>query len=328
MRRVLIVYDVEGWAQHRYALNLQRYAPSGVEIELIECGPYSRRAKRDEAWLRSFAAVYVLPIWFVKRHPGIRRLVAQAASHALMYERERPNDFRTFGVTKNRNAKIARRHLSRADAVTARNEALTIAMRRLASPAIVACYPVGVDLATFSVAPQRPTDSPFVAGWCANPSAHNGQSFKGFEKVLRPLIMATRGLVEWRVLANDYSSALSAAEMATWYAGIDVLVSTASAEGTPNPPYEAAACGRAVLSTAVGGLVDWPEMKSLGCLVPTYRNRAEAERTVAVMRDRLLAMRRSRHHCQVIGQLLRQSVERRYDYKTLAPKILGFVLGD
>jgi len=53
-----------------------------------------------------------------------------------------------------------------------------------------------------------------------------------------------------------------------WMAACDVLVLPSHAEGTPNVILEALACGRRVVSTAVGGVPDLLTRPELGALVP------------------------------------------------------------
>jgi len=40
MTRILLVYDVEGWAWHRRCLALQKYAPADCEVEILSQNDY------------------------------------------------------------------------------------------------------------------------------------------------------------------------------------------------------------------------------------------------------------------------------------------------
>ena len=74
-------------------------------------------------------------------------------------------------------------------------------------------------------------------------------------------------------------------EAASWYAAADVVVLTSDSEGTPLTLIEAAAAGRPVVSTAVGGVSDIVEDGRTGSLVPVHDTTALAERMIELLGD-------------------------------------------
>lgn len=103
----------------------------------------------------------------------------------------------------------------------------------------------GVDTKIFTM---RPLPQQFTVGWCGN-SKHGHGSIKGLDIIEKaceiakvPLVISDTGSKV--VLPHD--------EMPTWYSRITAYVCASNHEGTPNPPLEAMACGRPVITTRCG----------------------------------------------------------------------------
>lgn len=319
MKDVLIYYDVPGWAQHRHALGLQRHAPPEYRVHIEELRRW--REMREHEY-EQYDAIYHLYLASAGWKVGVRRLVTLAASHAWMHDKLVDSDWRTNGVTKIRNAATAREVLPHVDGVVCRNRALRDWCVRVNDNAV--CIPVGIDLDVFRY--REPEQSRKLrVGFCAQPSGI--RPFKGWAEIVRPLMQRTSDEFEWVLNSRDQTNPIKLGSMPHWYSRIDVLVSASSAEGTPNPPFEAAACGVPVVATDVGALTDWRAMRDLQLLVPTYRNKASAEVTI----EGMLALLRSLKDIgwrQMCGQMLRRSIESDYDYVKIAARTLRFIAGD
>ena len=70
-----------------------------------------------------------------------------------------------------------------------------------------------------------------------------------------------------------------------WYAGTDVVALTSDREGTPLALIEAAAAGRPVVATDVGGVADVVADGSTGFVVPTTSVGALADRLTQLALD-------------------------------------------
>ncbi len=116
--------------------------------------------------------------------------------------------------------------------------------------------------------------------------------------------------------------------MVKWYHGIDVLISTSIIEGTPSPPFEAAACGWCVLSTRVGMVADWEMADKCCCVAPAYTNRAEAGETIEWFVTRLRQLASYGGEMQHVSRLMRESLIGWCDYPTVAAKYLEFIAGE
>lgn len=314
--RVLIMYDAHGWAQHRHAIGLQKHA--GPEFD-VTIGLLSH-----EYDFAAYDAIYNIYFAAVRPVPGARSVTC-LASHAWMHSSNDPTDWRTRGVNPRRNAENGIICASRADAVICRNEALEAWVKPYARE--TATIPAGVDTDVFhAVGRVENTSRRLRVGWCGQVSGRPGADFKGYAEVWRPLVASLSERYEFREFSHAADKALSATHMADWYRSLDVFVSTASAEGTPNPPFEAAACGCVVISTDVGQVTDWKELRYQRLVVPTYRNPAEASFTREMITGNLRALESHVMRQEPMLRLL-DSIQRHYSYRVIAPETLKFISG-
>jgi len=103
----------------------------------------------------------------------------------------------------------------------------------------------GVDTSLFRPLPHPDT---FRIGWCGNSAVGYGQ-VKGLGMLSEAC--ETAG-VELSVLDFCNCGGLPQWQMSSWYKNISVYANASANDGTPNPPLEAMACGRPVISTRVG----------------------------------------------------------------------------
>jgi|GEM_PF-2913427 len=324
MSRVLVVYDVDGWAQHRFASGVAKYAPEGMEVVTCDTPGYLNRMEPED---RARFDGVCTPLFASFKKPGCKRLVALLASHALMHDAYDPKNFLTLGVTKDRHRRLARKILTRADAAIARNNALASSLRPYNTR--IQVIPAGVDVEIFHPRGRTPTPhGKLRVGWCGNKHCKLNRNFKGYEHILRPLMSRPFASdFEWQINTRDFRNALSPPEMAQWYRSLDVFLTTASAEGTPNPPMEAAACGCCVLATNVGQLSDWGELHSRKLLLPTYENDEEARGVVRLFEQELSLLNRDRERLRECGEALAASIQTRYSYEHIAPRVIAHVAG-
>ena len=321
MPRFLIVADVPGWAQHRHAIGLQAHAPDGWEVDVEFNGTFGSLSSQQIA---AYDVVYYLSIYCAKRHPSAKRFVGLTASHALMFDHLDMNNYQTFGVTNDRHSRLARGMLPQWDGAVCRNQELRTAMAKFNPTA--ACFPAGVDTDIFYPLPDRKPHDKLVVGWCGNTGGKT--NFKGYREITEPLMTRCADHYEFQVKTHafDSESAVGIDVMREWYQGLDVFLCTSSADGTPNPPFEAAACGCLVLSTDVGCLTDWTDIRERGLLVPAYRNEETAGVTIEAFEALLARADEDREWLTVNAWGLACSIETEYSYKVLAPKILNYVL--
>ncbi len=104
------------------------------------------------------------------------------------------------------------------------------------------------------------------------------------------------------------------AQLADLYRGATAYIHPAHYEGLPTVLLEAMACGRPVVTTAVGGALDVIEDGHNGLLVPPKAPQAMAAAVARIIRDPDLAKR--------LGSAARRTVEERYSWEVVGQHYL------
>lgn len=235
---VSILYDAHGWAQHAHADGLFKYAPSGMSVMTHLLGGYEHSGAE---------VVYVINFASCRRY-GKARVATCVASHAWMHEKYEETDWRTRGVSPRRNTECARKHMVHADVLVCRNEAL----KEWASQyhANAKCIPAGVDREKFFPR-KKHVGGKLRVGWSGQVNENIEGHFKGYFEVWLPLKERLGKRYEFVENTRIADEALSWDEMSEWFGSLDVFLTTATAEGTPNGPMNAAASGDSARRTSV-----------------------------------------------------------------------------
>lgn len=311
--RVAVLYDAKGWAQHLHAEGLRKHPAPGISV--------STHLLSEP--LPACEAVYVINFASCRRI-GDHRIATCAASHAWMHSINDPLNWRTRGVNPRRNSTEAERLAIHANAIVCRNQALALYFTRRHPYA--RCIPAGVHTDIFNPKGRRNGHGKLRVGWSGQLNPEPEGRFKGYDEVWRPLVARLEGRYEFVENTRTAAESLSWDEMAEWYRSLDVFLTTATAEGTPNGCFCAAACGAVVVSTDVGQVSDWNALRQLGLIVPDYGNQSEAEKAINAIAMRLGMLQDAgvRRNAQ---QALLASIESEYSYRVLGPKTLRFVCG-
>lgn len=257
MKHVLIVYDVAGWAWHRRALGIQKYAPPQYSVDIVSVADFDKReASRYDAVLNlDFASVPPL-----KEHPNFWGFIA---NEGICYEYKPDSpDFRQRCASPAKNAKVARERIPHYRGVITVNQR-TLSFLRTLNPN-THYLRTGVDCETFYPTKPIRTRGTLRVGWCGKPSSGSRFSPKGYHEVLLPLQERLKDAdIEWHVNTHTYEDGYDADGMREWYNDIDLLLITSSSEGTPSVLLEAMACGRGFVSTDVG--IVWEVLRCDDC---------------------------------------------------------------
>lgn len=324
MPRVLLLYDVPNWTWGRRCEDLQAFRPAGVDADIMGSDQADRKFRSDRSWVDHCDAVFDLN-WTcgaLDLTKAAKRGVGLVTCAGLLHDKATDEDWDTWVVTGLRNARAAAERLPQFDALIAVNRRLREEASRYNPNTYLVPSPVNTDFYTPGPPPQ---DRKLRVGWCASPRGI--RSVKGHKEVLAPLMDRTFNKYDWVTNTRDYRDALTREQMVAWYHGIDVLVCTSINEGTPSPIFEAASCGRAILSTDVGCVADWKLPHELDLITGTYRNRREAEQVIEATAARLEHFDRHRDALAIAGQQLRESVVHDYSYQVLAPRYYEAILG-
>jgi len=308
------------------AVDIQQFAPPEFDVDVVAHNPFVDEYEKQPEDLAVYDAVFSFS-WTMSPLPLLKhakRSVALCTCNGLLYDRQREGDWRSRITTASRNTTRARQRLGEFDGVVAVNRVLYEACLKHNPNTVL--IPSGVNTAFWRPLSTPGThDGPLRVGWAGQRRCN----VKGLAEVLEPLRKACPRY-DWRVNDRNFDEALTREEMLDWYNDLDVFVSTSIIEGTPSGPFEAAACGRLVLSTDVGVVSDWEYLRQRELVAPSYHNRGTAEATVEWFVDKLAEAERYRSagRLEKIGNLLRRSVDVNFGYDgpaQIARKYLEFI---
>jgi len=305
MSKVLLVYDVEGWAWHHMASGIKKYASSEYEVTIASSQDWADNCQ-DDAWLRQWQGILQMSwtegatAWssvstqhrnsHKKTRQDVCAITTLIANDGPRYFKTVGWDWRTHIVTSIRNRKQAERKLPDFDRVLVVNEPLYEFMSTCSdfkNIQQIVHLPAGFDPDVFT--PQRRDRGGVLRiGWCGNP--RGTFSVKGYDRIWAVVKerLAAYDTV-FTEITEDFIGAKSQHEVAEWMRSLDVFCCTSCSEGSPLTVIEALASGCHVISTDVG------QCGSLGLgdnLLPTYTNEEEAAATVEAFVDRIEAFSR------------------------------------
>ena len=152
----------------------------------------------------------------------------------------------------------------------------------------------------------------FVVGWVGQ--AGGKTDIKGHAKYLEPLMKSLRSHadIRFKILSNNHTNARPYSEMPEFYTDIDLQLCTSLAEGAPNPMFEAASSGKALLSTRVGAISECIDNGVSGYMVDFESN------VVAEMKEKILFLKNNRNVCRSMGIEGRRIIEEDWTWKKRA----------
>ena len=240
MPSLRLIYDVPGWAYHNNARGLERHAPPDFEVtsapfwsanENLDWDAILGDSPVDLVFLFDFSRAALVRAELVRRRWDTALIVAWSVGWPQL----RPLLYQAGCLA----------------------DAMIISSREYweHSGSLPASYtiPYGVDGTIFNV--QRPIAArqPKVL-WVGSQLARRLKGYDDYIVPLRKELKARRIESECLLVDSFEAGKRSPAQMASWYNSGSVIVCASEAEGTPNPPLEAAACGCTIVSTRVGNM--------------------------------------------------------------------------
>ena len=311
--RMILRADCETWAFAARARAYHKYRPSDYQITI---------AYGDEQPPGPFDACFFLDAHTSREpYPGVPvcRLIA---SHAWLYPRQDPDDWRTRGVNKFRNSDRVGTIVHDSDVLAVYNQAQYEFFTKRHSK-VVLC-PYTVDRQIFEQC-DRPYRERLRVGWAFQ--VNGGlNSFKGLADIVVPLAAKLGDVVEWCVITPDATTSLTPHQLASFYKTCDIFLCTSSGEGGPQGPFEAASTGCVVVGTDVGQLSDWSALRELELVAPVYRNATEAKETVYWMACAIEGLIDDREFLTEARHRLADSIRNNYDASVECPKQLRAIV--
>lgn len=244
MPRLHITYDVPGWAYHRRALALQRYAPSGWKTTISD--QYTACEPCDVLLYLPYGSLKLVGR-YVSRLPA-KPVIVSGYNVGYGYRRELLNGC-----------------LVHADCVILNNREN---WERLGRPDKTVWISNGVDLEQFRVTVPLENRKPKAIFIGSKYHYDCNADLKGVDilEAIRPDLEATGIECEWKTIDSIHPP-MSADDIRDWYNSATVYVVASRCEGTPNPAIEAAACGCSVVGTLVGNMPELIQHGTNGLLV-------------------------------------------------------------
>ncbi len=296
--KILLLADVRGWAWDRNAQYIKKYLPQyDIDIGYINNGGLSLKFK-------DFKHVHGMG-WLPVKHFS-KTVSAGVCSHNHEL-RNQPWE----------------RYFPHYRALTVNSLFLKDQAEKYNNN--VFYCPNGVDESLF-VPSCNPRCGNFVVGWVGqltvgqfNIDKCKDIDIKGYTNVLLPLVdrLKDKG-VEFKIISNNYKNALSYDEMPKFYNDIDVQICTSFREGTPNPMFEAASCGKALISTRVGAITEFIEGSQGGILIDAYNSMDDIPKTIDAFESCILKLKEDRNQCYIMGQKNRLAIEKEWTWEIKA----------
>jgi len=182
--------------------------------------------------------------------------------------------------------------------------------------------PNAVDPDLFKAVEKEPEDE-FVVSWVSQKTSggfgeeKTGEGrkrwdIKGYGLILQPLVERLKDQVTFKICSNDYSNAVPHEEMPRFYEDADCHICTSLYEGGPFSVLEAAACGKAVVSTKVGIV---PELIQGDFIIDPPHCRDDLPAVIDKFVEYILYLKENRELCTLIGTLNRKEVEKAWTWE-------------
>ena len=269
MSKVLLVYDVEGWAWAHKARALKKYI--GHEFDKFDIMPKKEFSKK---LLAKYNSIHFFGWIEGKKCAKFGGISSAVSSHNYI----------------NKHLKIAKSVMPKYECLTCTSKILHKELTRLRMNKNVYYCPNGVDETIFTPGEKTKDLDKFVIGWCGQPTKGTlADDAHGYQHILLPLMESLKDHkeIKFNVLAKTFKTASPHTSMPSWYRELDLFIHTGYSTGTPNPLFEAQACGVPGISTEIGAA---PELLSAfnGWTVPRYHNLADAILTTDFIKARIL----------------------------------------
>lgn len=298
MKNILLLYDVPNWAWDRNASALIKYLPE-YNITKAKMRGHSTLNMGNYDHIHSMGW---LPATFCAE-----KVTAGVCSHNFQFHDEKAEKF--FPKFKY---------------LTVNSNILYNIVTQYTNNVIYA--PNGVHQDLFTPRIKKP-ENDFIVGWVGqethgglNLENHDRIDIKGFRLVLRPLMekFKKHPHIKFKVLSNKYFDAKPYEEMPDFYNDVDVQICTSYREGTPNPMFEAASCGKPLITTRVGAISEMIVDCYNGYLIDEYNNYNDIERVIDQFYDKILFLYNNREYGLNMGERNRAIIENEWTWEKKA----------
>ncbi len=296
-KKVLIIPDVPNWALDKNAKDLLKYNRSDLQLDICYADAFFAQWER---YYREYDLLFPMYVGtyldFLKHKIPLDKVVTGIRSFNR-WDRQKtmPPGFNV------RPPKKLIKKLRRAVLVNTHCFKLWLIFNPYV-PLIHTKYTC--DLEIFY--PENKTrNDKLVIGWAG--SLRNHPHLRGFDDLIKPICDEIPE-VQLKVQTREENFIQNDHQMRAFYNSLDLYICASRSEGTPRPVLEAAACGVPVISTDVGIV---PELIDHGV------NGFIVQRSYRAIKEQLLQIVKNREQLATMGNLLRQKMEREFNWEHL-----------
>jgi len=299
MSKVLLVYDVKGWAWHFKAMALKKYI--GHEFDKFDIMPKKHFSKK---LLAKYNSIHFFGWIEGKKYAKFGGITSAISSHNYI----------------NKHLELAKKILPKYDCLTCTSKILHKELTNRGMNKNVYLCQNGVDETIFTPGKKTKDLDKFVIGWCGQPTKGTlADDAHGYEHVLLPLIESLKDHkeIKFNVLAKTFKTASPHSVMPAWYRELDLFIHTGYSTGTPNPLFEAQSCGIPGISTDIGAA---PELLSAfnGFTTIRYHNSAGVKSTIEQFNRLILECRNNPGMTKGMGNNARRIIVSDWTWKERA----------
>jgi glycosyltransferase involved in cell wall biosynthesis len=279
--KILIIPDVPNWIWHNKAKALQKHLSDVFNIDIVFYPQYK------EEMSKGYNATLAMP-WYgsYKAPRNLHTAICSYGFDRIANSEKRLREFKKITCV---SRKIYEIFLEKGF------ENLTLCMN-------------GVEEGLFKPAPIP--HKGFKVLMVGKKGGHNDSA--SFEFIRRALVEQMVS-IEW--IQNDYRNAIPLSDMPSVYNNADLYVHISKPEGTPNPLFEAAACGLPCISNNIGCA---PELLQPEYLIDTREKFIE----------KILEMRANPSKCKETGARNREEIVTNWTWKKRAKDYIDFFKGN
>lgn len=303
--KICCCYDVPSWAWHRKALALQKQLNDDFRKFTIVSNKQFHKGL-----FAKYNHMHIFGAFDKKGCAGkYKAFTAGVSSHNFIYL----------------HPGKAKKYLPRYTALTATSMLIYNELKDRKLNSNIHYCPNGIDEEEFTPGPKTENLDKFVVGWSGQPSgvgfnASSGLDAHGYHNILLPLVESLKDDkgIHFQILDRTHKNAKPWDKMPDWYRQCDVFLHTGMATGTPNPAFEAAACGKPVISTAIGAMPELIKHRINGYLVPRFHNKEDAKKRVEEIRACIINLIEDEQLGYVMGDNLRNDILKKWTWKIRA----------
>lgn len=236
-RKLLIIYDVDGWAYHRRAIALKKYAPSDFEVDIEPTGKLRGNFPRLGQYDICFNIDYMTR--------GYRKMILKYKLKTILvisHNRDSQSRLEYWGDSYNEIRNIGW--------LICNNQEIFDYYKRLGYTCNISN---GVDTTQWYVTKPM-LQRPKRVIWCGSSSLKKGKGYKDILVPLEPMLHKMGFETSFRPIDHIDERVYGTKKQLQWYNDGAIVLCASEHEGTPNFILEGAACGCVPVSTFVGNI--------------------------------------------------------------------------